>query len=101
MTQVQITYWRDFPAMVMAQAGRRNRARVELPPRFMAAIDEAAMRLGMAGSEAYLTQWRKSDWAEAEGEPEDAAARVAAQLASEYPPERIRAMLDAITSTAD
>ncbi|MCB0074358.1 MAG: virulence factor [Caldilineaceae bacterium] len=96
MTQVQITYWQEFPALVTAQEGRRNRARVELAPRFQAAIDEAAMRLGLSGTDAYLEQWRRSDWTDADGTPEDVARQVAAQLEADYPPSRIRAMLAAI-----
>ena len=96
MTQVQITYWQEFPALVTAQEGRRNRARVELPARFQVAIDEAAMRLGLSGTDAYLEQWRRSDWTDADGAPEEVAQQVAAQLEANYPPSRIRAMLDAI-----
>lgn len=96
MAQVQITYWQEFPSLVTAQEGRRNRARVELPSRFQVAIDEAAMRLGLDGTDAYLEQWRKSEWAELPGVPEDVAREVAAQLEADYPPARIRTMLDAL-----
>ena len=50
MTEYQITYWREFPSMVVAREGRRNRHKVQLPARFQVAIDEAAMRAGATGT---------------------------------------------------
>ncbi len=93
MAQYQITYWREFPAMVTAREGRR-RVKVELPPRFQAAIDEAAMRLGLIGSDEYLQLWRRSEWMAREGSPEEVAQAVAAELEATYSRERIRQMLD-------
>lgn len=49
-------WWRDIPAQVLARHGR-DRATAELPTRFQEAIDTAAMRGGMAGTDAYLEQW--------------------------------------------
>lgn len=94
MAEYQITYWRNLPAMVTAREGRRNKAKVELPPRFQVAIDEAAMRLNMIGTDAYLEQWQRSEWQEQAGSPEEVAAQIAAQLEVDYPPSRIRDMLD-------
>ncbi len=95
MAEYQITYWRELPSMVTAREGRRNTAKKELPPRFMVAIDEAAMRLGMTGTDDYMAQWRKGEWHARAGTPEEVAARVAAELEEEYDAARVRAMLDA------
>jgi hypothetical protein len=95
MAEYQITYWRDFPALVTAREGRRNTAKVELPPRFQVAIDEAAMRLGLTGTDAYIDAWRRDPWQERPGTPPEVAAAVAADLEAAYPPERIRAMVQA------
>lgn len=94
MAQYQITYWRDIPSMVTAQEGRRNRARVELPARFQVAIDEAAMRAGLAGTDAYMEQWHKSAWQDGNGSPEDVAAKIAQELEQTYTPSKIRDMLN-------
>lgn len=51
--------WRDIPAQVNAKNGR-SVERVELPPRFQAAIDRAAMHAGVDDSAAYLEQWQRS-----------------------------------------
>lgn len=93
MAEYQITYWRDIPSMVTAREGR-ERAREELPPRFMVAIDEAAMRLGLSGTDAYLEEWRKSPWLPREGTPDEVAKQVAADLNAEYAPQSIRAILE-------
>jgi hypothetical protein len=94
MTEFRVTYWQDIPSMVSAKAGRQ-RAKVELAPRFGVAIDELAMRLSMTGTDAYLQAWRRTPWEERAGSPEEVAAAVAAELEAEYSPERVRAILDA------
>lgn len=93
MAEYQITFWQEIPSLVTAREGRRNRASVELAQRFQVAIDEAAMRAGMTGTDAYLEQWRRSDWQERPGTPEEVAAAVAAEVEAEYTPERVRAIL--------
>ncbi len=98
MTEFQITYWRDFPSMVVARAETRERHKVELPSRFQVAIDEAAMRADATGADEYLDGWLRTDWQERAGAPQEVAQTVAAQLEADYPPRRIRAMLDAIKS---
>ena len=97
MAEYQVTFWRDFPSMVVAREGRRNRHKVELPARFQVAIDEAAMRAGAIGTDEYLDGWIRSDWQEQAGDPQEVAQDVAAQLETDYPPRRLRRMLSTIT----
>jgi len=89
MAEYQITYWKDIPSMVTARAGRRERAKVELSQRFQIAIDDAAMRAGLIGTDAYLEQWRRDEWREREGGVEAVAAAVATEIEDEYTPERL------------
>ncbi len=96
MAEVQITYWRDFPSMVTAREGRRNTAKVELDQRFQVAIDDAAMRLKLTGTDAYLEAWRRDGWQERAGTPESVAQAVAAELDAAYPPERLREMVQTL-----
>jgi hypothetical protein len=58
MAKLTTVYWRDIPAQVIAKE-RRDTAKVVLSERFAEAIDKAAMRAGMAGTDAYLEQWRR------------------------------------------
>ena len=96
MAEYQIMYWQEIPSLVTAREGRRNRASVELSQRFQVAIDEAAMRAGMTGTDAYIEQWRRSAWSDRVGTPEEVAAAVAAEIETEYTAERIREILHSI-----
>jgi len=58
MPELTVIWWRDIPAQVTARAGR-DRAAQELPPRFQEAIDAAAMRAGLIGTDEYLEEWRR------------------------------------------
>jgi ribosome-associated translation inhibitor RaiA len=58
MAKLTTVYWRDIPAQVIAKE-RRETAKVVLTERFAEAIDKAAMRAKMAGTDAYLEQWRR------------------------------------------
>ena len=58
MAKLTTVYWRDIPAQVIAKE-RRDTAKIVLTERFAEAIDKAAMRAKMAGTDAYLEQWRR------------------------------------------
>jgi len=58
MPRLTTVYWRDIPAQVIAKERREN-AKIVLTERFAIAIDKAAMRAKMAGTDAYLEQWRQ------------------------------------------
>ena len=58
MAELTVIWWRDIPAQVTAKEGRARAAR-ELSPRFQEAIDAAAMRAGLIGSDAYMEEWRR------------------------------------------
>ncbi|MEZ5835759.1 MAG: virulence factor [Geminicoccaceae bacterium] len=93
MAQKIIVFWRDIPAQVIVKAGRRT-ARRQLPERFEQAIDRAAMRAKLTGTDAYLEQWRRSDPIEVGDDLENEAANAAEALETEYDAERIREMVD-------
>jgi len=73
---LNVILWRDIPAQVVAKEGR-NTYKVELDPRFLQAIDRAAMRAGAIGTNEYLEEWRR------ESRPcgDDLEAEVAAEAA--------------------
>jgi hypothetical protein len=90
MAEYRITYWREIPSMVTARDTNGGTAKVQLPDRFQEAIDETAMELGMAGSDAYLEQWRLGNWEAQEGSPDDVAAAVAKRLDDELDDARLK-----------
>jgi hypothetical protein len=92
MPNLVIVYWRDIPAQVIVGKGRRA-AKAPLPERFEQGIDRAAMKSGMAGDDAYLAQWRKSDPVEVEGDAQEVAKSEAARLDAEYDQEKMKSLI--------
>ncbi|MBL8057925.1 MAG: virulence factor [Anaerolineales bacterium] len=88
----QIVYWREIPAQVKTKAGR-ERASQPLSDRFQEAIDAAAMRGGLIGTDDYLAEWRTVDGGERAGEPAAVGQAVAAELEAAYPDERLKKLI--------
>ncbi len=92
MAQLTIVFWRDIPAQVIVKAGRKQ-ARRQLAPRFQEAIDEAAMRADMFGTDAYLEQWRRSEPIPCGDDIEAEAEAAHARLEAEYDTQRLSALM--------
>ena len=103
-----VVYWRDIPAQVVARLGGRGRdggqdrgrdrgVRRALSGRFQEAIDRAAMRAGLAGSDDYLGQWRRGDPVPANGGegPRAEADALARRLEAEFTDEVLAALVAA------
>ena len=56
--ELTVIWWRDIPAQVVAKSGRTT-ARVQLTDRFQEAIDLAATRVGLIGTDDYLAEWHR------------------------------------------
>jgi Virulence factor len=93
MPELTIIFWRGIPAQVTAGKGR-GAARAQLPERFQEAIDAAAMRAGLIGTDEYLEQWRREG--RACGDDLEAEVTAAAtQLEHDYPDERLERLVRA------
>ncbi len=93
MPAVTLVYWRDIPAQVIVGKGR-GAAKKPLPERFEQAIDRAAMKAGLDGTDAYLAEWRRGAPVEIAGEPGQIAEAEAARLEAAYGPDRLRHLID-------
>lgn len=93
MPDVTIVYWRDIPAQVIVGKGRRA-SKVQLSERFEQAIDRAAMKVGAAGTDAYLAEWRRAPAYAVEGDADQIATDEAARLGAEFDKERIIQLID-------
>jgi hypothetical protein len=91
MAEYRILYWQDIPSMIEAKDDAGDH-KVQLSHRFQALIDAAAMRQGMAGTDAYLEQWRKGRRQSREGTAHDVAIAVQAELEAEFPTIRAAVM---------
>jgi hypothetical protein len=83
MADLTVIWWRDIPAQVTAGTGR-SAARRQLDNRFQEAIDAAAMRAGLIGTDAYLEEWRRETRACGD-DLEAEVAEEAAWLEAAYP----------------
>ena len=97
-TALTVVYWRDIPAQVVARTegrgrGRGRTARRALPDRFQEAIDRAAMRAGLSGSDAYLGEWRRGEPTAGGGDPETEADALARRLDTEFTDDVLAALV--------
>jgi hypothetical protein len=91
--ELTVITWRDIPAQVTAGKGR-GASRIQLSERFQEAIDAAAMRAGLIGTESYLEEWRRESRQCGDDLAAEVAA-VAAQLEDDYPDERLERLVRA------
>lgn len=88
-----LIYWRDIPAQVIVQQGRR-REKVKLSNRFEKAIDRAAMRAGKGSSDLYLEEWRReSSMIETDEDIKVVAEQQACILELEFSDERLQQLI--------
>ena len=93
MPELTIIFWRGIPAQVTAGKGR-GAARAQLSDRFQEAIDAAAMRAGLIGTDAYLEEWRREARSCGE-EIEDEVAQEAERLEAAYTDEILERLVRA------
>jgi hypothetical protein len=79
MAIYQILYWQNIPSQVKAWDDL-DEARLELAPRFMVRIDEAAQSQGLTSTDDYLGQWKWSDEQERPGTAAEVAEAVKKEL---------------------
>ncbi|WP_025770712.1 virulence factor [Thioalkalivibrio sp. HK1] len=83
MAKISVIYWQNIPSVVEVR-DRRVRHKVELDKRFQELIDLVAMKKRLAGTDAYLEQWRKTPLEERAGNPPDVAREVADEIESRF-----------------
>ena len=91
MSELTVISWRDIPAQVTAGKGRQA-ARTQLSERFQEAIDAAAMRAGLIGTDTYLEEWRRTARPCGDDLEAEVAAAVA-QIETDYPVERLERLV--------
>ena len=92
MAEKVVVYWRDVPAQVIVKAGRKT-AKRQLTERFEQAIDRAAMRAQLTGTDAYLEQWRRGEPTPCGDDLETEASAAAAALEAEFTTEGLRELV--------
>ncbi len=92
MRAANIVYWRDRTAQVIVGKGRKG-AKRQLAERFEQAIDRAAMKSGLAGTDDYLSEWRKVQTATIDGDAIAIADAEAERLEAEYDHELVKTLI--------
>jgi hypothetical protein len=100
VTEYQVTYWRDLPALVVVREGEAV-TKGPLAQRFQEAIDEAAMRLGATDTDAYLAGWTRGEWTPAEGGGAEVCDRLVTELEEQWPAGRVTEYLDGLGPAQD
>lgn len=93
MGKLTTIYWRDIPAQVIGQQGRKRHKQV-LENRFALAIDRAAMRAGKGSSNAYLEEWRRES-RPFDGNMEDAVSSEVSRLQDLFPDDLLESTVKA------
>jgi len=85
--EVTVVWWRDIPAQVLGGRGR-DATKLVLSERFQEAIDTAATRVGLIGTDEYLSEWKREK--RTVGDDVDGAARALAErFETEFDDERL------------
>jgi Virulence factor len=79
----QVLSWQDIPSQVKAWDDF-DEVKVELSPRFVALIDQAAQSKGLTSTDDYLSQWKWSDEQEREGSAAEVAEAVRKELEEKF-----------------
>lgn len=94
MASLTLICWRDIPAQVVVRRGR-DTAKVKLSHRFQEAVDRAAMRAGKGSSDAYLSEWRRSDPTPVSDDIDAEAAAEAKRIEAKYTEEDLERLIRA------
>jgi hypothetical protein len=83
MAAYNILYWQDIPSVIEAKDGSAIH-KIQLSQRFQELIDAVAMRKGLAGTDAYLEEWRRGEPVERDGSAEQVANAVREELEAQF-----------------
>lgn len=83
MARYMVTSWQNIPSMVEARDDV-GRHKVQLSARFQELIDHVAMRSKLAGTDAYLQQWKKQAGRQRDGSAQQVAQSVADELEARF-----------------
>ena len=79
MTRYRVTYWKNIPqSFIVEDEGRTLRK--QLSQKVQDKIDAVAMAEGLTSSSDYAAQYKRGDWMERDGSPEEVADALLAQL---------------------
>jgi hypothetical protein len=83
MAKYRIFYWKHIPSSIVVQDNGKT-VKKQLSQRIQNAIDAYAMATGLAGTDEYAAQYKRGDWIERDGDPEEVANTLISELEIEF-----------------
>ena len=83
MARYRIFYWKHIPSSITVEGDERT-IKKQLSQKIQDKIDAYAMAVGLTASEDYSAQYKRGDWIEQAGSPEEVADALLAQLEAEF-----------------
>ena len=83
MTKYRIFYWKHIPSSIVVQ-GDGKTIKKQLSQRIQNAIDAYAMATGLAGTDEYAAQYKRGDWINRDGDPDEVADALLVELETEF-----------------
>jgi len=83
VSKYRIFYWKHIPSSIVVE-GEGRTLKKQLSQRIQNAIDAYAMATGLTSTDEYAKQYRRGDWVERDGTPEQVADAVLAELETEF-----------------
>ncbi len=83
MAKYRIIYWKHIPQSFTVEGNGRT-VKKQLSQKIQNAIDSLAMAVGATSTTDYAKEFKRGDWIERDGTPEEVAAALLAELETEF-----------------
>ena len=83
MTRYRIMYWKHIPQSITVEGDGRT-IKKELSQKVQNAIDAYAMAAGLTSTTDYAKEYKRGDWIERDGSPEEVAEALLSELETEF-----------------
>lgn len=83
MAKYRIIYWKHIPQSFTVEGDGRI-VKKQLSQKIQNAIDAYAMAIGLTDLEAYSAQYKRGEWIERDGSPEEVAEALLSELETEF-----------------
>lgn len=83
MARYRIFYWKHIPSSITVEGDGRT-VKKQLSQKIQNAIDAYAMAEGITSSDDYSAQYKRGDWIERDGSPEEVAEALLSELEAEF-----------------
>ena len=83
MARYRIIYWKHIPQSITVEGDGRT-IKKELSQKVQNAIDAYAMAAGLTSTTDYAREYKRGDWIERDGSPEEVAEALVSELEDEF-----------------